>query len=376
MAEDDIDYSSFDRLTPIQNFYNNAAGTLGFNKVPDGIIDALIMVYPKGQGVDFGNPKFFIWPHRSWVPPAFLESKIDGAEGANYTIQYSSFVYDDEPPLSDLRIFFHEFGHILGLPDLYSRIPSTPGLQRWSLMANGIGHLDAWCKWKLGWITPFTPIGDTLQLPIPNHAEKPFAVLLTNLLLDEPEGNTEEFFMVENRANKGFDTYVPNYGLVVYHIDEDFTGQGGSRPLIAYLREESFPGSDNTKVLNASSVPPLLPYSGEYNGLKIENISKTSATMTADIYTTPDTLAVKFLTHTITTLFGDAPEEYIKNMLLVLTVNIRSLGKPLSNLIGILEPQDPILSPLAASDTILNTLKINQDGTLSFTLKLNRYSHE
>ena len=67
--------------------------------------------------------------------------------------------------LIDIGVFCHEFGHVLGLPDLYDTDNSSEGLGQWCLMASGSWggngsspqtptHMSAWCKQKLGWVTP------------------------------------------------------------------------------------------------------------------------------------------------------------------------------------------------------------------------------
>ena len=67
---------------------------------------------------------------------------------------------------STMGLYAHEFGHIIGLPDLYDRDETngdSEGLGEWCLMASGnyLGwygdtpaHMSAWCKIQMGWIDP------------------------------------------------------------------------------------------------------------------------------------------------------------------------------------------------------------------------------
>ena len=59
-----------------------------------------------------------------------------------------------------IGVFCHEYGHALGLPDLYDTTIASQGVGKWSLMGagtwNGVkragdcpAHLDAWSKIKL-----------------------------------------------------------------------------------------------------------------------------------------------------------------------------------------------------------------------------------
>ena len=71
--------------------------------------------------------------------------------------------------MGNISVFCHEFGHMLGLPDLYAR-PENPGMEGvgiWCAMANQAGngrpqHFSAWCKEKLGWVKP-TVIDPTVK---------------------------------------------------------------------------------------------------------------------------------------------------------------------------------------------------------------------
>ena len=64
-----------------------------------------------------------------------------------------------------MGVFAHEYGHALGLRDLYDYTDASMGIGDWSLMASGDSnkisrngdtpaHLDAWSKSVLGWVSP------------------------------------------------------------------------------------------------------------------------------------------------------------------------------------------------------------------------------
>ena len=67
-------------------------------------------------------------------------------------------------PENDIRnIVLHEFGHALGLPDLYDTDYSSSGIGNWGVMSGGSWggngsspwypvHFSAWCKTTLGWV--------------------------------------------------------------------------------------------------------------------------------------------------------------------------------------------------------------------------------
>lgn len=131
---------------------------------------------------------------------------------------------------ANVGTFAHEFGHVFGLPDLYdtggSNSGQTAGAGDWSLMASGSktgptrdgespAHLSAWGKYTLGWLVPtkLNSVNDdmlTIKESV-NHAE---AYIFENP--DDPQ----EYFLIENRDQQGFDAYSPGRGLAIWHIDD------------------------------------------------------------------------------------------------------------------------------------------------------------
>jgi immune inhibitor A len=92
----------------------------------DGYVDALFIVHA-GPGYETTLDTMNIHSHH-WV---FLHEQIvDGVRAWPYSMEAED---------SRTGVFCHEFGHILGLPDLYDRDYGSMGLGGWSLMAYGDG---------------------------------------------------------------------------------------------------------------------------------------------------------------------------------------------------------------------------------------------
>ena len=151
-------------------------GDGNFNE-PDGYIDHFQSVHA-GVGEETGGGALgtdAIWSHR-WY--AFYNNI--GATGpadnpaGGIRIGDSDYWIGDytiEPENGGVGVFAHEFGHDLGLPDLYDTSGNTGGAENstafWTLMssgsygssgkpADGIGtepmHMGAWEKFQLGWL--------------------------------------------------------------------------------------------------------------------------------------------------------------------------------------------------------------------------------
>jgi M6 family metalloprotease-like protein len=120
-----------------------------------------------------------------------------------------------------ISVTCHEFGHMLGLPDLYAApdSPGSEGLGQWCTMSNQLPggrpqHFSAWCKEQLGWLEPavIDPIvKQKLMLrPVQHSAKECFKVLV------RPDGS--EYFLLENRTKRGFDRDLPGEGLLIWRI--------------------------------------------------------------------------------------------------------------------------------------------------------------
>jgi M6 family metalloprotease-like protein len=130
--------------------------------------------------------------------------------------------------MANISVFCHEFGHMLGLPDLYARPenPGSEGLDMWCAMSNQAGngrpqHFSAWCKEKLGWVKPAV-IDPTVRqkialAPIESSPRECVKVLA------RPDGS--EYFLLEYRAKKGFDASLPAEGLLIWRVV-------GNRPIL------------------------------------------------------------------------------------------------------------------------------------------------
>jgi M6 family metalloprotease-like protein len=123
--------------------------------------------------------------------------------------------------MADISVITHEFGHMLGLPDLYARPenPGSEGMGIWCVMSNQAGkgrpqHMSAWCKERLGWLTPTVIDPTTRQklilAPVYQSSRECYKVLA--------HADGSEYYLLENRGGKGFDASLPAQGLLVWRV--------------------------------------------------------------------------------------------------------------------------------------------------------------
>ena len=167
--------------------------------------------------------------------------------------------------MTNISVICHEFGHLLGLPDLYARPenPGSEGVGVWCAMSNQLGngrpqHFSAWSKEQLGWIKPAV-IDPTVKqklilAPVEDSPKECFKVL-TRL-------DGSEYFLLENRKKKGFDTDLPGEGLLVWRVvqnkpilEESHGVEGPSGPRV-FPTSVPFPSQ-----ANGSFTPHTVPSS-------------------------------------------------------------------------------------------------------------------
>jgi hypothetical protein len=216
-----------------------------------------------------------------------------------------------------MGIFAHEYGHALGLPDLYDTDYTSEGVGQWSLMASGNwnsvsregdrpGHLDPWSKYKLGWITPFQVQGTLWNTPI--YQASSYAYIYQLRTGSPAKGG--EYFLVENRQKAGFDEGLPGAGLLIWHIDEGKTDNdmecypGGPACSSQHYRVslvqadnrydleknanrgdggDPYPGTANKTSFNSGSSPNSSLFTGKAGNVSVTSISSSGYMMTATL---------------------------------------------------------------------------------------------
>lgn len=123
---------------------------------------------------------------------------------------------------SDAFVMVHEFGHLLGLTDLYSQANTYNGLYlsqmgTWGYDPN-IPLPDAETRFRLRWAN-WHQVQGRQRVTI-HPAETSGEVYRL--------GTGDEYFLVENRGpGDAFDRALPERGLAVFHVDRSVKNMGG-----------------------------------------------------------------------------------------------------------------------------------------------------
>lgn len=196
----------------------------------DGEMDYVYVVYA-GYGEADGGARNTIWPHSYWITYAGYNLTIDGVKIDKYACGNEKSATSKQH--DGIGTFVHEFGHVLGLPDLYATDGSTHRtLGDWDVMDYGPYNNDgnspptysAYERFFFGWLTP-TLIKDTALLTLHDLYTTNEAFLITttdqhNLIGIDPNPTT--FYLLENRQSNIWDKYLAGHGMMLTKVQYDY----------------------------------------------------------------------------------------------------------------------------------------------------------
>ena len=203
----------------------------------DGEVDFVYIIYA-GKGEADGGADKTIWPHNWDLETEYdygyctyrkNKRRFDGKYINNYACSGELNGADARTGIGTIA---HEFGHVIGLPDLYDidygqnyEDEATPGA--WHIMDGGSYNNDGktppnytiYDKYFLGWKTPTNP-GNTPQTLTLQAAGtdgyNAYQITSGNDLLAATSTTTA--YYIENRQQSGWDAYLPGHGLVIWKI--------------------------------------------------------------------------------------------------------------------------------------------------------------
>lgn len=275
-ADPDVDFSLYD---------NDA----------DGWVDALFVVHAGPGYEDTGNLNY-IHSH-AWVISDPMS--VDGVQVYGYSMEPEE---TGGGGFATIGVYCHEFGHVLGLPDLYDYDYDSDGVGMWSIMAGGSWgggggrpvHFDGWCKTTLGWVNP-SIVGPNLDHEQIDAVEySPDVYILYSLGMPDAE-----YFLVENRQRELFDFSLPGPGLLVYHIDENVPDNNNQNHYKVAVEQadgrrdlennrgsdtgDPWPGNLNRRTFDDNSNPNSHLYGNMISEVAVSEISDSDSVMFADL---------------------------------------------------------------------------------------------
>ena len=194
----------------------------------DGMVD-LVFMYYAGRGEADGGGEDCIWPHQWDIRGLgsnnylYCDGKLIGKYACTNEIVTGGAL---EGKMCGIGTACHEFGHAMGLPDMYDTDYATNGragaLYKYSTMCSGSYNNN-------GRTPPYFNIEERILLGwkdasvIKEFTSSRYYTLPSvsnNIAYKIPTDMEGEYFLFECRSQTGWDAYIPQAGLIVYHVDK------------------------------------------------------------------------------------------------------------------------------------------------------------
>lgn len=320
-----------------------------FDNDGDGEVEFLYCLYA-GYSEAAGADEETIWPHQWYLSSQKGAIYVDGVKIDCYACSSELSLNADYADnygvnLTGIGSCCHEFSHCLGLPDFYDTKNDNPafGMDYWDLMDYGCYNAEgyvpvgysAYERDFMGWrnLPVLDTKGDyTLEaLTAGGHGYK-----IMN------ENNYNEYYILENRQQEGWDRYIFNSGMLITHVDYESSAwryntvnvdkdhqrytiiPADGKATTYYeaataaeyrkgLQGDIWPGITNNTELTDESTPAATVFKGGYMGKPITNIKEENGIVSFSFMkTVPDTPAnvqILDVTDEGFTLLWDAVED-------------------------------------------------------------------
>lgn len=257
----------------------------------DGLVDNIYIFYA-GQGENSYGTSDCVWPHAWELKDRNAAFKLDGVTISRYAC--SNEWAEDRP--EGIGTFIHEFSHVMGLPDLYDTswgLPCTP--HDWDVMDHGPYNNEGrtpptysiFERAAMGWLQP------QIVTEAANCSLRPIGESNAGYMI--PTASENEYFLMENRQQSGWDTYLPSHGMLIWHIDYEpgawrlnVVNNTGSHQRVEIEKANNdrdgydddvlagwaFPGSAGNTAFSSSTLPSMDTWKGTDLGLPLDDITE------------------------------------------------------------------------------------------------------
>ena len=229
-------------VTEACNLVNDSVDFTLYDSNNDGNIDLVYILYagPPESDADFidktwiPNTSYLMWPHYSTVSSYGSNPHIfDGKKAYAYEVSSEldgAYSNATTTVMAGIGLACHEFGHGLGLPDVYT---TNYGTQKtsgcWDIMDYGCYNNDvhtpcaytAYERWFMGWLPPqvLAEPADIVMQPISKNGGTYLISATGTHNLNGQQPSPAEFYLLENRQQTGWDAAIPGHGLIITHVN-------------------------------------------------------------------------------------------------------------------------------------------------------------
>ena len=273
----------------------------------DGEVEFIYCIYA-GYSESYGADENTIWPHQWQLSAEAGRITVDGVKCDTYACS-GELVYNESyeesigKTMAGVGLICHEFSHCLGLHDIYDTTYESGnwGMDYWDVMDQGnyaaegyvpVGY-SAYQRDFCGWreLVEINTKGAYSMQPLTQGG---VAYKVVN------DANKNEYYILENRKQEGWDTYLFNEGMLIIHVDylksawdnntinntkghPRYTlipadgelamyGEVSVNEFVESLKGDVWPGTSGNTELTNTSIPAAKVYTGGYMNKPIRDI--------------------------------------------------------------------------------------------------------
>lgn len=273
----------------------------------DGEVEFVYCIYA-GYSESYGADANTVWPHQWQLSAQAGTINVDGVKCDTYACS-GELVYNESyenrigKTMAGVGLICHEFSHCIGLHDIYDTTYESGnwGMDYWDVMDQGnyaaegyvpVGY-SAYQRDMCGWrsLVEINSKDSYSMLPLTQGG---VGYKVVN------DSNKNEYYILENRKQEKWDTYLFGSGMLVIHVDYlesawdnntinttknhprytlipadnklDVYGEVTSEQFVASLKGDVWPGTSGNTELTNTSIPAAKVYTGGYMNKPITNI--------------------------------------------------------------------------------------------------------
>ncbi|MBQ3324009.1 MAG: M6 family metalloprotease domain-containing protein [Muribaculaceae bacterium] len=311
-----LDYSCYEGHEKSREIFQAALdavdGQVDFSQYDadnDGEIDMVFFIVAGYSSSYSGNNSGYLWPHMSYLygynGSSYYYLQYDSKYMGRYASSCEIYGWESYGYTMPIAIgtICHEFGHVLGLPDLYDTDYDQSGGQSlhpdgWDVMAGGshnnygrtpVGY-SLWERWELGFTSK------PQELTAGAKTLSPVNTSNTGFMMSSP--NPQEYFLFEDRQPNKWDSALPGHGLLVTRVDrsnqsiwdQNDVNCNPQRNYYELIRASGtndsqvpFPGTSNVTELNSITEPALVTWDGQSCNFGLSGITETGGNITFNV---------------------------------------------------------------------------------------------
>ena len=273
----------------------------------DGEVEFIYCIYA-GYSESYGADANTVWPHQWQLSAQAGTITVDGVKCDTYACS-GELVYNESyedrigKTMAGIGLICHEFSHCLGLHDIYDTTYESGnwGMDYWDVMDQGnyaaegyvpVGY-SAYQRDFCGW-RELVEINSKGAYTLDPLTQGGIGYKVVN------DANKDEYYILENRKQEGWDKYLFASGMLVIHVDYNkyawdnntinatkghpcYTlipadnellpySNSNSSQFVASLKGDVWPGTSGNAELTNTSIPAAKVYAGGYMNKPITNI--------------------------------------------------------------------------------------------------------